>query len=38
MGMEDRDYYREDHAKRQGMRYNKKRARYQSERLFAVIA
>ncbi len=31
MGMEDRDYYREDHAKRQGMRYNKKRARYQSD-------
>ena len=31
MGMEDRDYYREDHAKRQGMRYNKKKARYQSD-------
>ena len=31
MGMEDRDYYREDHAKRQGMRYNKTKARYQSD-------
>lgn len=28
MGMEDRDWYREEHAKKQGMRYNKSNATY----------
>lgn len=30
MGIEDRDYYRESYAKRQGMRYNATKATYSS--------
>jgi len=28
MGLEDRDYYREDYAKKNGMRYNARNATY----------
>ena len=28
MGMHDRDYYREDYASKNGMRYDKRNARY----------
>lgn len=28
MGIEDRDYYREDYAKKNGLHYDKTRARY----------
>lgn len=28
MGMQDRDYYREHHAQKQGMRYDKRRGIY----------
>ena len=31
MAMDDCDYYRESHSRRQGMRYDKKNARYRSE-------
>ena len=31
MAMDDRDYYRESYANRQGMRYDKKNARYRSK-------
>ena len=31
MGFEDRDWYREEHAKKNGMRYDKKKAVYSAE-------
>lgn len=30
MGLEDRDYYREDYAKKNGMKYNPRNATYRS--------
>lgn len=36
MGIEDRDYFREDNAKKKGMIYNRKNATYSaSEKLFS---
>lgn len=36
MGIEDRDWFREEHAEKNGMRYNRKNATYSSaEKLFA---
>ena len=31
MGIEDRDYYRESYAKKNGMRYNKRKATYSQQ-------
>lgn len=37
MGLEDRDYYREDYAKKNGMRYNGRNATYsKASRMQAV--
>lgn len=36
MGIEDRDYYRDHHANKNGMRYNRKNATYSNaEKLFS---
>jgi len=35
MGIEDRDYYREHHANKQGMRYDPRTATYTRRRPFA---
>lgn len=31
MGIQDRDYYREDYARKNGMRYNKRSATYRAD-------
>lgn len=35
MGIEDRDWYREEHARKNGMRYNTKNATYSAARPWA---